>query len=150
VIHCHVVHQKKKQIFRGKSCRGVVCEKPHYTKVHHVTLRDGNKLKVKSGTKVIRRCWRQLRQYLRHAPRKPGNPILTRKIRSARWLYWYHHENLWTKTAEMIQALLSQRKRQQRRNAMSCFLIRGCSRRRKQFIMLLMLQVYSLDALMHI
>ena len=62
---------------------------------------------MKASTQIIDRCWRHLREYLRYATRKPGNPILTRKIRSAHWLDWVRHENLWTKTGEMIKDLLS-------------------------------------------
>ncbi|OLP75401.1 hypothetical protein AK812_SmicGene44801, partial [Symbiodinium microadriaticum] len=46
VIHCNVVHQKKKKIVNGKA----IWEKPHYTKLYNIRLPNGKKLTVKSGT----------------------------------------------------------------------------------------------------
>lgn len=75
--------------------------------MYDLKLPDGQKLTVKSGTQIIDRCWRHLRDHLRYTPRKPGNPILERKIRSAQWLYWNRNKNLWAKTGEMLRTLMS-------------------------------------------
>ena len=49
VIHCHVVHQKKKAEKKGKA----VWLNPGYTKVYGLKASDCAHLKVKSGTQVI-------------------------------------------------------------------------------------------------
>ena len=50
----------------------VMWMKPHYTKVHSLSLPDGKKLKVKSGTQIIDRCWQHLRSHLKYAPVSPA------------------------------------------------------------------------------
>eukprot|EP00439_Symbiodinium_sp_Y106_P014454 s603_g2.t1 len=57
--------------------------KLHDTKVDNLKLSDGKKLTVKSGTQIMDRCWRHLREHLRDTPRKPENLIVTGRIRSA-------------------------------------------------------------------
>ncbi|CAE7637057.1 unnamed protein product [Symbiodinium sp. CCMP2592] len=84
VIHCNVVHQKKKVKINGK----VHWIKPHYTKVYKVKLPNGNLLSVKSGTQIIDR-----------------NQALTRKIRSAQFTYWFRYGNMWKATGTMLDFL---------------------------------------------
>ena len=65
-------------------CAGqVTWVKLHDTKVDNLKLSDGKKLTVKSGTQIMDRCWRHLREHLRDTPRKPENLIVTGRIRSA-------------------------------------------------------------------
>ena len=83
----------------------VMWMKPHYTKVHSLSLPDGKKLKVKSGTQIIDRCWQHLPSHLKYAPRFPGNDVMIRKIRSAQWVYWQKGKSLWTATGAMMKFL---------------------------------------------
>ena len=53
VIHCNVVHKKKRVTVNGKTA----WQKPHYTKVYNIKLPSGKDLKVKSGTQIIDRFW---------------------------------------------------------------------------------------------
>ena len=101
VIRCHVVHQKKKAEKKGK----VVWLNPSYTKVYDLKTSDGAHLKVKSGTQVIDRFWGELRRHLRHVTRLPGNNAMTRKIRSAQWLFWHKNDGLWQATGRMLREL---------------------------------------------
>ena len=101
VIHCHVVHQKKKAEKKGK----VVWLNPSYTKVYDLKTSDGTHLKVKSGTQVIDRFWGELRRHLRHVTRLPGNNAMIRKIRSAQWLFWHKNDDLWQATGRMLREL---------------------------------------------
>ncbi|CAE7494415.1 unnamed protein product [Symbiodinium natans] len=101
VEHCNVVHKKKK-VKVGKK---VVWKKPHFTKVYRLSLPGGKTLRVKSGTQVIDRCWQHLRTHLKYTKRSPGNEVMTRKIRSAQWLYWQKGRSLWTATGELMRFL---------------------------------------------
>ena len=74
-------------------------------KCNSLSLPDGKKLKVKSGTQIIDRCWQHLRSHLKYAPRFPGNDVMIRKIRSAQWVYWQKGKSLWTATGAMMSFL---------------------------------------------
>ena len=39
--------------------------KPHFTKVHQLSIPGGKMLRVKSGTQIIDRCWRHLREHIK-------------------------------------------------------------------------------------
>ena len=71
-------------------------------------LKLPEKLTVKSGTQIIDRCWRNLREHVRYTPRKLRNPILTRRIRLAQWLYWNRNKNLWAKTGAILKPFMSE------------------------------------------
>ncbi|CAE7639351.1 unnamed protein product, partial [Symbiodinium sp. CCMP2456] len=101
VAHCNVVHKKKKIKIGNK----VMWVKPHFTKVYQLSIPGGKTLRVKSGTQIIDRCWRHLREHIKNSPRSPGNTVLMRKIRSAQWVYWQKGKSLWTATGEMLKYL---------------------------------------------
>ncbi|CAE7599998.1 unnamed protein product [Symbiodinium sp. CCMP2592] len=101
VAHCNVVHKGEKVKFGSK----VMWVKPHFTKVYQLWIPGGMTLHVKSGTPIIDRCWRHLREHIESTPRTPGNTILMRKIRSAQWVYWQKGKSLWTATGEMLKYL---------------------------------------------
>ncbi|CAE7826793.1 unnamed protein product, partial [Symbiodinium sp. CCMP2592] len=104
VMHCNVIHKKKKVKVDGK----VRWVKPHYTKVYSLKMPTGDQMKVKSGTQIIDRFWGLLRSHIKHTARTPGSPILTRKIRSAQFEYWFSRCNMWKATGKMLDTLFTE------------------------------------------
>ena len=66
---------------------------------------DGDKLYVKTGTQVMDRFWRHLREHLGSMKKKPGSARLRRRIRSAQFTYWYKGQDLWLKTGDMLEEM---------------------------------------------
>ena len=130
VLHCNVVHQKKKIQINGKAvfskanmihslvchalemscgkCTGKVGQAALHHKVYDLNLPDGSRLKVKSGTQIIDRFWGHLRNYLKNSGRIPGSAALTRKVRAAQFTYWHRSHNMWQATGTMLRALQEQ------------------------------------------
>ena len=125
VKQCNVVHKKMRMNIGKKtawhvittvsmqigsknhtksSCK-VVWVQAHYTKVYHLKMDNGRKLAVKSGTQIIDPCWRHIREHIKNTTRQPGSEVLTRKIRSAQWVYRQKSKSLWSATAELVQYL---------------------------------------------
>jgi hypothetical protein len=86
-------------------CSKATWMKPQYTKVYNLTLPNGKKVAVKSGTQVIDRFWQHLRKTLNKVSRVPGNAAMTRKIRSAQYTYWFRRQNMWKKAGDMLSSL---------------------------------------------
>ncbi|CAE7406455.1 unnamed protein product [Symbiodinium sp. CCMP2456] len=101
LLHANVVHKKKRVMLKGQ----VRWIKPHFTKVYDLKLPEGGKLRVKSGTQIIDRFWGHVRSYIRRAPRKPGNPVLRRKLRAAQFTYWNKGRNAWKAVGDMLLKL---------------------------------------------
>ena len=102
MIHDQAIHKAKKAQVNGKT----VWIQPKYSKIvcHEI---DGGKLYVKTGTQVIDRFWRHLREHLGSMQKKPGSARLRSRIRSAQFTYWYKGEDLWVKTGEMVESVRS-------------------------------------------
>lgn len=86
-----------------------VWEKPVFAKTVTHSLPDGTELKVKAGTQVIDRFWRDLRGHLEGVSSKVGSETLRRRIRSAQWVYWMRGHDLWEKTGEMLKDVMARR-----------------------------------------
>ena len=66
--------------------------------------RNGKKLRVKAGTQVIDRCWRFLKDRLTlYQNAKVGSLILSKKLRSAQYQYWYKNSDLWVATGALCK-----------------------------------------------
>ena len=58
---------------------------------------------MKTGTQVIDRVWRYIKDLLGRTSAKPGSTELRIKIRAAQWCYWHLAEDLWKSTGEMLE-----------------------------------------------
>ena len=86
VLHDKVVHCKKRVKVNGKW----QWQRPHYVWIvtHKLPGTKGKTLKVKSGTQVIDRCWRFLKErVLVNQHTKAGSAFLRAKLRSAQYEY---------------------------------------------------------------
>lgn len=96
IIHNYVVHRKKK--INGRWVH------PKFVRLFYNRLPDGGELYTKGGTQVIDRAWRHMREFTRHR-----NPTDTRsflaRVRSAQWVYWNMHKDLFAATGHMLKAL---------------------------------------------
>jgi hypothetical protein len=101
VLHDRVVHKKKKIIVKGKT----FWTKPKYVQLKSHKLPGGKSLKVKTGTQVIDRCWRFLKERLHDVHAPPGSIDLKTGIRSAQWFYWHRDADLWLETGAMLRRL---------------------------------------------
>ena len=110
VLHDKVVHCKKRVKVKGKW----QWQLPHYVRVvtHKLPGTSGKTLKIKSGTQVIDRCWKFLKERVlvnQHA--KAGSSLLKAKLRSAQYEYWNRNADLWVGCGELcshsMQKLLS-------------------------------------------
>ena len=107
VLHDRVVHKKKRVKVNGKF-KWVA---PTYVKIQKHKIPGTKKtLRVKSGTQIVDRCWRCLKERLninQHA--KVGSRI---QLCSAQYEYWPRGQDLWTATGSWSsgswQALLEQ------------------------------------------
>ena len=101
VIHDRVVHCKK-YVKSGNKKKLLI---PKYVEVvaHKLSGRAG-KLLVKSGTQIIDRCWRFLKDRLQlNQHSKAGSALLKAKLRSAQYEYWLKNADLWTATGQLCQ-----------------------------------------------
>ena len=99
VVHDRVVHKKTKAEIRGKT----VWVQPKYVEMKTHKLPGGKTLKVKTGTQVIDRAWRFIKDRLKNCSAMPGSRTLAVKIRSAQWSYWHRDDDQWTAAGEMLQ-----------------------------------------------
>ena len=93
VIHDRVVHCKKRVQVKGT----VRYQNPKYVALvkHHIP-NTKKVLTVKSGTQVIDRCWRFLKDRIsRNQHSKAGSKLLRAKLRSAQYEYWHKDDDLW-------------------------------------------------------
>lgn len=78
---------------------------PKYVEIKTHKLPGKKKsLRVKSGTQIIDRCWRFLKDRLninQHA--KVGSRMLRVQLRSAQYEYWLRGQDLWTATGSLVQ-----------------------------------------------
>ncbi|OLP77357.1 hypothetical protein AK812_SmicGene42586 [Symbiodinium microadriaticum] len=99
VIHNKVVHAKKRVKRNGK----FIWQHPKYVKVvTHKIPKSNKKIVVKSGTQIIDRCWRFLKDRVKvNQHTNAGSRQLCAKLRSAQYEYWYRNEDLWLKFGEL-------------------------------------------------
>ena len=92
VLHDRVVHCKKRVKVRGV-WKWLV---PRYTKiVTHKVPNSKKTLRVKSGTQIIDRCWRFLKDRVTlNQNAKVGSHMLRCKLRSAQYQYWLKNQDL--------------------------------------------------------
>ena len=105
VLHDRVIH-KKQRIKVGTKFRWIA---PKYVemKCHKV---PGSKkiIKTKSGTQMIDRCWRYLKERLNiNQNCRVGSRMLKMKLRSAQYGYWCRGQDLWISTGQLIQWFMS-------------------------------------------
>ncbi|CAE7491827.1 unnamed protein product [Symbiodinium sp. CCMP2592] len=99
VIHDRVVHCRKRVKQNGK----YTWMHPKYVSIVKHTLPKSKKiLSVKSGTQVIDRCWRFLKDHIQiNQHSKAGSRLLRAKLRAAQYEYWYRNTDLWLKCREL-------------------------------------------------
>ena len=101
VLHDRVVHKKKRVKVNGKF-KWVA---PTYVKTQkHKNPGTKKTLRVKSGTQIVDRCWRYLKERLninQHA--KVGSRLLRIQLRSAQYEYWLRGQDLWTATGSLVK-----------------------------------------------
>jgi hypothetical protein len=101
VLHDRVVHKKKRVKVNGKF-KWVA---PTYVKIQKHKIPGTKKtLRVKSGTQIVDRCWRYLKERLninQHA--KVGSRLLRIQLRSAQYEYWLRGQDLWTATGSLVK-----------------------------------------------
>ncbi|CAE7863483.1 unnamed protein product [Symbiodinium microadriaticum] len=98
VIHDRVVHCRKRVKKNGE----YTWMQPKYVSIVKHTLPKSKKiLSVKSGTQVIDRCWRFLKDRIHiNQHSKAGSRLLRAKLRAAQCEYWYRNTDLWIKWGE--------------------------------------------------
>ncbi|CAE7881767.1 unnamed protein product [Symbiodinium necroappetens] len=94
VVHCRIRVKKN-----GK----YTWMQPKYVSIVKHTLPKSKKiLFVKSGTQVIDRCWRVLKDRIHiNQHSKAGSHLLRAKLRAAQYEYWYRNTDLWIKCGEL-------------------------------------------------
>ena len=101
VLHDRVVHKKKRVKVNGKF-KWVA---PTYVKIQKHKIPGTKKtLRVKSGTQIVDRCWRYLKERLninQHAI--VGSRLLRIQLRSAQYEYWLRGQDLWTATGSLVK-----------------------------------------------
>ena len=99
VTHDRVVHCRKRVKKNGK----YTWMHPKYVSIVKHTLPKSKKiLSVKSGTQVIDRCWRFLKDRIQiNQHSKAGSRLLRAKLRAAQYEYWYRNTDLWLKCGEL-------------------------------------------------
>ncbi|CAE7212292.1 unnamed protein product [Symbiodinium sp. CCMP2592] len=104
VIHDRVVHCKKRVKINGK----YQWTSPKYvTMVTHKVPGSNKKLKVKSGTQIIDRAWRFLKDRIAiNQNVKAGSSLLRAKLRSAQYDYWFKNSDLWLASGELCTEAL--------------------------------------------
>ena len=101
VLHDSVRHCKKRVKVKGKW----IWKNPYYSKTVTHKIPGGKTLKVKSGSQVIDRAWRFIREHIKGFSKKPGDNRFAAAIRSAQWFYWNSEKDLWAETATMLKEL---------------------------------------------
>ena len=105
VLHDRVVHCKKQVKVNGKT-RWV---QPHYVRIvkHKLPGTKNKTITVKSGTQVIDRCWRFLKERVRvNQHTKAGSSLLRAKLRSAQYEYWNRSKDLWLACGELCSHVM--------------------------------------------
>ena len=76
---------------------------PKYVNVvTHKIPKSNKKIVVKSGTPIIDRCWRFLKDRVKvNQHTNAGSRQLCAKLRSAQYEYWYRNEDLWLNFGEL-------------------------------------------------
>ena len=106
VLHDKVVHCKKRVKVNGKW----QWQRPHYVRIvtHKLPGTKGKTLKVKSGTQVIDRCWRFLKErVLVNQHTKAGSAFLRAKLRSAQYEYWNRNADLWVGCGDLCTGFMN-------------------------------------------
>ena len=104
VVHDSVVHCEKKVIRKGKATWSA----PQYVRVVSHKLPGGKVLKVKAGTQHIDRAWRFLKERIRRNQNvRAGTKAIGIRIRAAQYEYWFRGADMWLKTAELVQDVMS-------------------------------------------
>ena len=105
VLHDRVIH-KKQRIKVGTKFRWIA---PKYVEMqcHKVPIAK-RIINAKSGTQIIDRCWRCLKERLIiNKNCRVGSRMLKMKLRSAQYEYWCRGQDLWITTGTLIQWLMS-------------------------------------------
>ena len=100
VLHDRVVHCKKRVKVQGKWR----WQQPHYVRLvkHKLPGSKGKTLTVKSGTQIIDRVWRFLKERVRvNQHTKAGSALLRAKLRSAQYDYWHRNMDMWVATGRL-------------------------------------------------
>ena len=100
VLHDRVVHCKKRVKVQGKWR----WQPPHYIRLvkHKLPGSKGKTLTVKSGTQIIDRVWRYLKERVRvNQHTKAGSALLRAKLRSAQYDYWNRNMDMWVATGKL-------------------------------------------------
>ena len=101
MLHEKVVHGKKRVKVRGK----FKWQAPAYVRlVKHTCPKTGKTVVVKSGTQIVDRAWKFLKERVQinqHA--KAGSANLRAQLRSAQYEYWHMGHNLWMHTGVLCR-----------------------------------------------
>eukprot|EP00969_Alexandrium_andersonii_P141629 6263079-Alexandrium_andersonii.AAC.1 len=62
----------------------------------------GKKVRVKSGTQVIDRFWRSLRNHTRGRTLPVESAKMAARVRAAQWDYWTQGKDKWAETAKLL------------------------------------------------
>lgn len=105
VLHDRVIH-KKQRVKVGTKFRWIA---PKYVEMKSHKIPGSKKvIKAKSGTQIIDRCWRFLKERLHiNQSCRVGSRMLKTKLRSAQYEYWYRGEDLWISTGMLVQWFMS-------------------------------------------
>ena len=82
---------------------------PHYVRIikHKLPGTKNKTITVKSGTQVIDRCWRFLKERVRvNQHTKAGSSLLRAKLRSAQYEYWNRSKDLWLACGELCSHVM--------------------------------------------
>ena len=101
VLHDVVVHKKKKAARKGNT----VWLRPKFVEMKTHDLPDGRRITVKTGTQVIDRAWRFIKDRLKHCNAGPGSLLLQTKVRATQWRYWNRGSDLWLRMADALERL---------------------------------------------
>ena len=102
LLHDAAIHCKKRVKRGGKW----VWIKPVYSKIVKHKLPSGNVLKVKSGTQIIDRAWKHVKNHIGPRAYKPHSRGLAARVRSAQWEYWHRGKDPWAATGAMVRDLM--------------------------------------------
>ena len=100
MLHDRVVH-KKTRVKVGNKFRWVA---PKYVEVQKHRLPGGKVMQVKSGTQIVDRCWRFLKERVTlNQQACVGARMLCMQLRSGQYEYWNRGKDLWTCTGVLVQ-----------------------------------------------
>ena len=100
VLHDRVGHCKKRAKVKGKW----QWQLPRYvqTVTHQIPGKKGRTMKVKSGTQIVDRGWRFLKEHVQvNQHSKAGSKLLRAKLRSAQYEYWNRGKDLWVECRKL-------------------------------------------------